>query len=451
MKRIQTIALTLAMTIAMLSCNDPLQIGTELLVEGDVDFVSTDTFTIEALTTQLDSTIAYQIPNFIFTNQRLGWLTDPIFGDHRSDLFVQLLPENFTRPEGAVDSVVLSIQFDTLDIYGNQDAFYDFEVFSLFGNFSRFSTFYTTDNLLAFTSLGNVNGYKPVQGDSIRIVEINSTGGLDTIEVPNQMRFNLNNSFGNTLMSIDSSDYTAIDTFLNSFSGLLIKPTTPNGAMLPLRTTNADAVGGLRNSKVSVYYKNSDGEPRQYDYLIGGATFTLHNHDYAEGSIDGSIDNIEASKELLYIKGAGGPTVSVKFPHILSLPKVVVNEAILEITTKELPTDDRSKYSLPQQLYTTFRQDSILVLTPDVNTAILAFRDIDLAGGKPEEVTSGGVTSIVYRFNLSDHLQNMIDGSVSNEIFIQLSQNSTGVERAVFNGVNDPESPIKLKITYTEI
>ena len=435
----------------MLSCNDPLQIGTELLEEGDVDFVSTDTFTIQALTTQLDSTIAYQTNDFIFTNQRLGWVNDPIFGTHRSDLFIQLLPENFNRPVGQVDSVVLAIRYDSLDIYGNPDATFDFEVFSLFGGINRFDTYYTDDILLAFTSLGSVNGFKPIEGDSIEIVDINSTGTLDTIQVPNQMRFRLNNTFGNLLMSIDSSAYTSIDTFLNAFSGMLIKPTTINGAMLPLQTSNANAVGGVRNSKVSVFYQNSDGEPRQYDYLMGGATFTLHDQDHTVGSIDGSIDNPQASEDLIYLQGTGGPSLSVKFPYIRTLPTIVVNEAILELTTELLPQDDRSRYPLPAQLFTSYRQDSILILTPDVRTALQAFRDVDLVGGKPIEVTSGGVTSLVYRFNISDHIQNMIDGTVSDEIFIQSSQNSTGVERAVFKGFNDPDSRIKLKITYTEI
>jgi len=453
MKRFQTIAASVlaAMMIAMLSCNDPLQIGTELLETSDVDFVSTDTVTIQALTTQSDSVIAYQVPSFLFTNQKLGWVTDPVFGSHRSDLFVQILPENFVRPSGDIDSVVLSIQYDTVDIYGIPNSIFDFEIFSLFGQLSRFGTFYTDDVLLAFTSLGTINGFSPIEADSIDIIDINSLGELDTLEVPNQMRARLDNSFGEMLFGIDSSSYMAIDSFLNAFTGILIKPTSPAGAMLPLLTTNANAVGGQRNSKVSIFYKNNDGEPRQYDYLIGGATFSLHDHDYSSGTIDGAIDNQQRSEDLLYVQGAGGPTTSIKFPHIQSLPKVVVNEAILELTTELLPEDNREIYPLPAQFFPSFKQDSILVLIPDVTTALQGFRDADLAGGKPLETTINGTSRIVYRFNISDHIQNMIEGNVPNEIFIQLSQNSTGVERAVFKGINDPDAPIKLKITYTEI
>ena len=94
MKLIQTLAfaIILILTFAMLSCNDPLQIGAELIEDGDIDFASTDTMTIEALTIQRDSIIAYESPNSIFASQRLGWVNDPIFGSHRSDLVIQLFP-----------------------------------------------------------------------------------------------------------------------------------------------------------------------------------------------------------------------------------------------------------------------------------------------------------------------------------------------------------------------
>ncbi len=435
----------------MLSCNDPLQIGADLVEDSDVNFVNTDTITIEATTVQLDSTIAYQAPSFIFTSQKLGWVNDPIFGGHKSELFVQILPENFSRPKGTVDSIFLAIQYDTLDVYGDINALHNIEVFSLFGKISRLGTFYTDDILITPISLGAVTGLAPTTQDSIDIIELDNSGDLDTIRVPNQMRFKLDNFFGNSLLSIDSSSYTAIDTFLDVFGGMLIRPTVASGGMLPLRASNANSTGGLRNSKVSLFYTNTDGDPRQYDYLIGGATFSLHDHDYSSGTIIGSIGDHNLSKDLLYIQGAGGPSISVKFPYINTLKDIVVNEAILELTTELLPQDDRTMYPLPAQMFTSYRRDSTIVLTADVNTALQAFRDVDLVGGKPEEITSASGTRIVYRFNISDHIQSMINGSVRDEIFIQLSENSTGVQRAIFKGINDPDSPIKLKITYTEI
>ena len=444
MKRFNVIATCIAtgLLLAMFSCNDPLQIGTELVIgDNSIDFFTTDTATIEALTLQRDSTIAYQAPIFLIGNQRVGWMNDPIFGSHKSSVTMQLLPESFIKPEGTVDSLVLSLRLDTIPIYGDINAPFDISLFNLQTGLDRFGTYYTDQQLVTRISVGEKFGYLPVIKDSINIVEYNSAGIRDTMRVPNQLRFKMTNALGERLLSLDSIQYTTVDTFLAAVAGLVLVPNNANNAMLPLNITlNA-------SNKISLFYKDNADVPRQYNYLLGGAAFSQHLHDHSTGTIGSAIGDPAISRERLYLQGSGGPSISLKFPHIEQFKDVLINEAILEMTTELLPEDNRNLYPLPEQVYTAHLQDSLIVITNDVVTAVSRFGDPTLFGGSPID-DSGRV---VYRMNISEHFQRMIKGEAKNELFIQLAQNSTGPHRVVFKGVDDAEFPIRLKLTYTEI
>jgi|GEM_PF-2719902 len=450
MKRIQAIAsaLLLCATIAMISCNEPLQIGTELLDNGEFQFTTTDTVSIEALTIQKDSIFAYEPQNFILSSHRLGWVSDPIFGEHSSEVIFQIIPETNQRPEGTLDSIVLSLELDTFPIYGDDMASFNIRASRSMTEISGVGTYYTDSEFEKGSAVGATLNYTP-RTDSMTIVEIDRLGELDTLQVAAQLRFRLSSVFGSFLMGLDTVNYTIADSFFSSMSGLILEQDGMNNAMLPIRLRGALSQGvptTITNNKVSLYFKDENDLPAQFDYRVIGSTLSVHDHDYSTGTIQGSIGNPTASESLLYMQGAGGPVISAKLPYIQSLGDITVNEAKLTVTTELLPQDDRNLYPLPDQIYLSYRRDTLDILIPDVVAAVESFRDASLFGGQPVNVNS----EVVYTFNLSEHIQSMIAGDVPNEIFIQHAQNSNRVERVVFKGINDPDHPIKLEITYTE-
>lgn len=456
MKSIQAIGSAILVSmIIVLACNEPLQIGTDLISDGEVDFPSTDTISIQAITIQQDSLIAYQSTSSNLTTHYLGHIADPIFGEHSSKVVFQILPESTVRPQGTVDSVVLSIELDTFPLYGNSLSPFTINVSQLATDISPTDIYYTDTDIETGAVIGTALNYTP-PSDSLNIVEVNRLSELDTIKVAKQMRIKLSPMFGQLLTGIDSVAYTNVDSFFAVMNGLVISQDGINNAMMPLRLLAINAQGlklDVTNNKISLYYHDEDGDAQQFDYGIDtrGAIFSTHNHDYGAGPVTGAIDNTAAGEDLLYMQGAGGPSISVKLPYIQDFNDIIVNGAKLIVTTALLPEDDRDIYSLPPQVYLAYPRDTINLLIPDAVAAVQSFRDVTLFGGQPESVTVNGNSEVVYTFNVSEHIQSMITGESSNELIIQLAQNATRVRRAVFKGINDMDNPIKLEITYTEL
>lgn len=452
MKRFQAVAsaLVLCAIIVMFSCNEPLQIGTELLAGGDTEFESTDTVTVEALTIQRDSILAYS-DIFALHTHMLGSIEDPIFGAHSSEVVFLIRPESILQPEGTIDSVVLTIELDTFPIYGDAAAEFTIQASISESELDVADTYFTDDQIEKGELIGSTFNYRPSNSDSIEISGINSFGEVDTVLVTNLFSMRLSPAYGRFLMDLDSVNYTDPAIFYETVDGIVLSQNGANNAMLPLRLQNLsfdDQITPLANNRVSIFYKDVNEALRQFDYLIDGAFFSTHQHDYSTGSIQGSIGDPVASESLVYHQGAGGPTTSIKLPYIEDFGDVTVNEAILTITTELLPSDDRDLYPLPPQLLLTYVSDDELnVFTPDVVVASGTFFDISLFGGQPE--TQG--SEIIYKFNLSEHIQAMITGEASNELFIELDQGSAKVQRVIFKGTEDVSNPIKLEITYTDL
>lgn len=454
MKSIHAIGSAILVSMIMvLACNEPLQIGTDLVSDGEVDFPTTDTISIQATTIQQDSLIAFQSPSSILTTHYLGHMADPVFGEHSSKVVFQFLPSSTVRPQGTVDSVVLSIELDTFPLYGNSLSPYTINVSQLATEVSSSNTYYTDTEVETGAIIGAALNYLP-PSDSLTIIEVDRLSQLDTLKVAKQMRIKLSSTFGQLLTGMDSIAYTSVDSFLSVMNGLVIAQDGINDAMMPLKLLNLDAQGtpsSLANNKISLYYHDENGDAQQFNYPISGAIFSTHDHNYGAGPVSGAIDNTLVGEDLLYMQGAGGPSVSVKLPYIQGFNGVIVNEAKLTVTTALLPGDNRDFYSLPPQVYLSYPRDTINLLIPDAVAALQSFRDVTFFGGQPESVTVNGNSEVIYTFNISEHIQSMITGENPNELIIQLAQNATRVRRAVFKGINDVDNPIKLEITYTEL
>lgn len=445
------VAISCTLVFLLSSCNDPLQIGTELVQEEEVDFFVTDTVSIEAYTVQLDSAIAYQFGIVSIDLQHLGWVSDPLFGGHRSSLVFQLVPEDTSPPRGIIDSVKLTCHIYDAENYGIPNTPFNFTVRELSESLNNQAIYFADQSFSTTRILGSNTNYIRPSTDSVMVIELDDNGELDTLEAPALLSIPLNNSFAEELFELDANLYAFNDSFLMQGPTLTIQPESQNGAFLPLSTLLTSRDGNF--NKISVFFEDREtGGPRQYDYFIGGATFTTHEHDYSMGTLEGIIDDPSAGENILAMQAGQGPTVAIKFPFLDELSDLVINEAVLEIVTQELPDDNRELYPLPSQLYTA-HEDEVEgnIPTDEVILSNTPTFGIDLFGGQPLDDSSTGTDRIIYRFNIPDHLQQMINGEVSNELLIRSPFNASGINRAVFFGTNEGTNSVRLILTYSEI
>lgn len=445
MKKLNAIltGLIAGLVLGILSCNDPLQIGTELVDDNDVDFFTTDTFQVNGLTTQLDSIVAYNITSMVQSRLRLGNIIDPIFGGYKSNIVSQILPTSSSRPiYTVIDSVVLALEVDTASLYGMDNPVFDIMVKKLKDPLNPLQAYYADQTFDTDGIIGMASGVVQPAEDSMEIVRITSFNFKDTLNVPSHLRITLDKSLGQQILDIDSTDYTRIDSFTNAFPGLFVEVTNNSNGLIPLNLSGSE-------SRLIVYYDSRSGF-LEFGYSLGSVVFGTAEHDYSTGLIDGHVDNSTLSKDKLFTQGGAGPSISVSFPSIENLGSAIINEAILEFTVLTLSGDDMDLYPLPGRIYTFHKPDSIYTPTNDVLDAF-QFADIELFGGSPIEVSNGGNIQYTYKLNVSEHLQKIVNGEALNEIVIQLASKATAPNRVVFAGQNDPNNPIKLKLTYTKI
>ncbi|MBK6946772.1 MAG: DUF4270 family protein [Haliscomenobacter sp.] len=156
-----------------------------------------------------------------------------------------------------------------------------------------------------------------------------------------------------------------------------------------------------------------------------------------------SIDN-----PYMFVQGMAGVNGVVRFPHITSLKNVIINKAELVLYAATLPSDDAAAF---------YPASSVVLYYRDSDGAIQVINDVlystdDLSaqfGGtyRPGTDTAPGY----YRMNLSAHIQDMVEGKVSNELLVTLLPKTENGSRAVLNGASHPTYKAKLKIAYTQL
>ncbi len=120
----------------------------------------------------------------------------------------------------------------------------------------------------------------------------------------------------------------------------------------------------------------------------------------------------------------------------------------MELHTASLPSDDAAAF---------FPAPSLVLYYRDSDGAIQVINDVlystdDLSaqfGGtyRPGTDTTPGY----YRMNLSAHIQDMVEGKISNELIVSLLPKTENGSRTVLYGASHPAYKAKLKIAYTQL
>ena len=157
----------------------------------------------------------------------------------------------------------------------------------------------------------------------------------------------------------------------------------------------------------------------------------------------------------MFIQGMAGTNVKIEFPYLKNLGKVVINKAELELT---VAADSKTETFPPinQLLLRTAQFSAILDVRYDSNfgegaTAARPKEQLTTAGGTLREETVAGTKVKKYYFNLSSHLQQMLDGKQGSTIYITPHFKEEKASRVVLYGPKNSKYRAKLNLHYTKL
>lgn len=433
------------------ACNDFDEFGSDLLDDDWIHAKGVDTFHFTASASSQDSIITFKnfsflgASNFIDAAFPLGKYADPLFGNVEAGFGTQLrviATTNFKFLQLPVDSVIISLRYDTSLFYGVLKESMDFKVFALTDPYNSSATYYS-NHVLDYDQnvlLGSVTNHFPNAKDSIEITR------FDTVKQKlfPQLRISMDTqAVMQILRNYSDSVYSTLDSFSKVFNGIAVVCSKGNG-MVSVLPEHGD-------SKMTIYFKDSTGASAEQEFNMGllavkTPVYQVDNQNSIAGQcIDGSI----SGDSLICLQGLTGRDIRLSIPYDSSWNGKFINFAVLQFYVAELPGDSLKNYSLPE-----------LLEIFDVSTGTkVAIEDVQLAfdrsyrrvfGGEPIQITEQGKSIYTYKMNITRHFQKSQKARKSMELVISSLFKLESPARLVFLGQGNGQFPAKLILTYSE-
>lgn len=436
------------LAIVFSGCNKYSDLGMDLLPSTDLLSVRNKVIKedISAYTFREDS-----IRTDASLKSLLGSMNDSIFGNTTVDFATQFrIPfyhEFGENPE--LDSVKLYLYYrviygDTITpqhikVYELNESIYADQKIDSTGKYSNYPYYQNVDlKSLASTQMIGELVFTPK-------VELDPTSG-DIVYQP--LVIPLDATLGEKLMNADSLDIIDEDAFVDFFKGLYIeteKLTDEPGTILALDAAATDA---FRGSGILVYYNNQanrdtitpDTLSMPYVITSNSARINRITHDYSETEFVQNLNVQSNPDSLIYLQTMGGLEAKINIENLSSWNDSVntaINKAEL-IFQVDTILSDPEKYPLPDQL--------LFTIVDSTNTEILpkdySFSPTFYGGYLNEDYT--------YRFNITQHMQQIIDGEVENKgFYLTTVLKNSEAKRVVLKG-SSSKTGIKLIVTYSK-
>ncbi len=435
----QFLSIIMLMLIALTGCEEKSSIGVEVLPAGDLITVrSTTKAKILSFTHSEDS-----IRTDEASNSLLGSFTDSLFGNTTIGFAAQYrlydFP-NFGRNNPQPDSINLYLYYRI--IYGDTITKQRFKVYELESSIDPDETYRQNVDLKSMASdklLGQID-YTP----RVKLDSTSKDTFYQLINIP------LDFSLAEKLFYADPLKLTSNDIFLEFFKGLYIeteKQNSKGGTILSLETS---ASGSFRGSAVVLSYHNDSLKSKLnvkkdsvllMPYIISTYSARVNNiqHDYSKAPFYQNLNSETVQDSLIYVQSTGGLKTRILIDELSSWKdsvNIAINKAEL-IFQIDTVASRVHKFPPPlQMLFTVVDSLGKEFLPKDY-----VFNPSFYGGGLRKDYT--------YHFNITQHVQEIIDGNAKNlGFFLTPAQKNNQANRVVLKG-STSKTGIKLIITYS--
>ena len=426
-------------------CKDFSDLGMELLPSTDLINVRSKVIKddVSAFTHAEDSVQTDEASKSL-----LGSINDPVFGNTTIDLAAQFrlvsFPDYGVNP--VADSIKLFLYYRFL--YGDTVTPQKIRVYELESSLDVDATYYHDTDLKQMASAYPLAEY--VFTPEVKLDSTTKDTLYQLLEIPLDMML------AEKLMGADSADVANNDAFLQFFKGLYFESeqlTEDGGTILTLEAASNSSFQG---SALAVFYNNDSNRVKTkpdtllMPYVISefSARVNRFTHDYSGTAFEANLNSVTSQDSLIYIQATGGlqskifienlsnwkDSVTLRGPDTISYG-INKAELVFQIDTT---ISDVKKFPPPEQLL---------------------FTVIDSVGGEylpvdyvfSPDFYGGGLNSdYTYRFNITQHFQQIIDGEVANNGFYLTSAwKNSEASRVVLKG-SGSKTGIRLIITYSK-
>lgn len=368
----------------------------------------------------------------------VGNMNDPVFGKTYASVYTQFtLASNnvFFGGNAAIDSIVLAIKY--AGTYGKFNQGFDINVYEVDQTMDAAATYYSNQSLaVKVPAVGNIYNYKPNLTDSIRV---------KGQAFPSHLRVRLNDAVGTRILNADTSQLASSSTFNNFFKGLYITTNTgQNGqglVYLELRSII---------SRLEIHYHSEAGDSLTYYIPIGAASATINHfdHNYLGTAVSNAINAPNPSgEEVAYVQAGAGTRAKLTFEGLDTIPtNIAINKAEVTVYQAIDPTGSDSIFTPPAFL-------NLLRVDDDGSAKVVDDAILGNFGANRVAVTVDGQAMYRYKFNITKHLQKVINGTYNNNgYYIETLSSATNAERVVIvNPSANEKLKISLRVLYTKL
>lgn len=427
--------------LALTACEESSDLGMEVLPTTDLIKVKNlvERNSISSFTFREDSVQTDEPSRTLW-----GTFDDPEFGktsiDMAAQFRLQFFPDYGTNP--VVDSVRLYLYYR--GVYGDTVTPQTLRVYELESSLDVDEEYYQGVDLKSYAS-------DQLIGEKVFTPQIRrDTTANDTLtRLFSLIKVSLDNSLGKKLINADSLQMLNNDVFLEYFKGLYLeaeKDAENGGAILQLDAASNDEFQG---SALVVYYNNDENmNEEEPDTLLNPYVITPFSarvnsieHNYSGTRFFEGLNQETTEDSLIYVQATGGLRSKIYIDELTSWKDSVntaINNAELVFQIDTLASEVE-KYPPPSQLlFTVLDEDGQEFLPYDY-----LFSDVYYGGALNTD-------DYTYRFNITQHLQQIIDGEAENYgFFLTTAFKNSEANRVILKG-SGSQTGIKLVITYSK-
>lgn len=431
-----------------LACTRPELIGADLLEDEAALVGFTDTIALHCSHHLEDAVLTYSGENGRQTSRSLvGHLNDPFFGKSEASFYTEifLLTGSSAFLGTTIDSVVLSLRYDTLGVSGDLTQQALLGVYLLAEELDPDVDILSDYEPMIEPEPVALKWIYPQPYDSLYI---QSRG--DSLRVPPMVRMQLSPQFIDSMMQQDSSTFESADSFRTWIKGLHARMTQADNTMLGFDLNSA-------YSELTVYYQNEiDTFSSEVSFAFtlqgSGVQHTRFSHDYTGSEVQKFIDDAGLADSLLFVQGMSGINLAVSLPGLPNIDDILINKAELEFYVAELPGNNLNWYApIPQLINAVENEEGNLDFSEDVNIVLGLFRVLDPFGGELMESDSSGTSPKKYLMNVTASLQDIYKGRTDNLFYIIPFLKPNVPNRVILYGPAHPTYPARLRLTYTVV
>lgn len=200
-------------------------------------------------------------------------------------------------------------------------------------------------------------------------------------------------------------------------------------------------------TKFSIFFNAPNSIDSIYNFEVTNqATWvTQYTQNYTSSEVEPLLNSSNENHETLYISAYSGTKGEVQIPDLSFLGNVIINKAQIAFFQSDLEDPLSNQFPPPNSLFLFLSNpEGTVSLLPGVSTS-----NLEDFGGLRTLVDQGSNTTFKYEFNITEYIQQLVNGSsISRNLSLSVLNVNSG-DRVKIGGGNHPDFPIKLKILYT--